>query len=303
MERQIDFIGVPINLGCDRSGVEETPDYIRRSWLPHRPFIFDLGNVMCPKRHDILDEKHKGHSNIKFFHHILKTTEEVSHKVRESINNRHFPLIVGGDHVLSYGSIAGIAQAVGIDKYAVIYIDAHGDFNTEKTSTSGNMHGMHLSFLMGFGDRKASNHFGITPLLRHDNIYFIGSRALDPGEISLAKRLDLSITTSKDVMENNIKDILKPILENIKFKGINHIHISFDIDVIDPQFAPGTGVKEKYGITPNKAIEIISEIMSSGLVKSADVVELNRILDENEQTTSIIHEILDILTYNENSNS
>lgn len=294
MNNKIDFIGAPINLGCDKDGVENTPDYIRQKWLRSHPAIKDLGNIECPKRQEILEEKYRSNPNIKFFTQILDFSSSLADKVKNSIINSHFPLIVGGDHVLSFGSIAGISLALGFDKFAVIYIDAHGDFNTEKTSLSANMHGMHLAFLMGYGEERAANFWGKPEILKPQNLYFIGARALDEGEKQLAKELNLKIVSSEETIREDTQSILKPILDDIKHKGIKHIHISFDIDVIDPVYAPGTGVKEKNGITEHKAVEIIKTIINTGLVRSVDIVELNTALDKEKKTEKVILNILDL---------
>ncbi len=292
-----DIIGFPINLGCDKDGTERSPSLIREKGcytsMCHR--VNDLGDLHCPPRASILDQKYASHPRIKFLKPILQASKPFADKVASSILNKHIPLCVGGDHVMAFGSIAGVGLAKGRDNYAVIYIDAHGDFNTERTSDSGNMHGMHLSYLMGKGDPVVANFWGASPLLEPRNIYFLGTRALDKGEKETAQKLNLHIRSSEDLRLNPPHKIVHEIIEDIKRKGISHIHLSFDLDVIDPIYAPGTGVPEPYGITPALAYELIHLCMESGLVASIDVVELNRNLDKNGCSEAIMEQVLEII--------
>lgn len=289
-----DFIGMPINLGCDHTGVELAPKYVRDNLkdLFEIGYIRDLGDIPCANKDDILLEKFSTHQNIKFFHPILKASELLSIQVKNSISNNRIPIICGGDHVSAFGSIAGVALNKGINNYAVIYIDAHGDFNTEIESPSGNMHGMHISFLMGLGESKAVHFFESSPLLDPKNIYFIGSRALDEGEIITSEKHDMHIITSIEAENMDVKKYIATIIEDIKSKNIEHIHISLDIDAIDPKYAPGTGVPEKNGMTPQTIVVILNELKKSGLCKSIDFVEFNPCLDRDNLTANIYYKLI-----------
>ena len=292
-----DIIGFPINLGCDKDGNELSPSLLREKgcYTSHHHQVNDLGDLTCPSREAIIKEKYSSHPKIKFLFPILEATKLLAAKVTNSIQSRHIPVCVGGDHVMAFGSIAGVALAKGADHYAVIYIDAHGDFNTEVTSSTGNMHGMHLSFLMGYGEPTIVDFWGTSPLLHPNNIYFLGSRALDEGEKALAKKLGLYVRTTKELNNCVPSCLMSEIMDNIKQKGITHIHLSFDVDVIDPAYAPGTGVPEREGITPAIAYELIYLCMQSGLVASVDVVELNKNLDKDHRTESIMERVLKLI--------
>lgn len=196
---------------------------------------------------------------------------------------------------MAFGSIAGVGLAKGADNYAVIYIDAHGDFNTEASSSTGNMHGMHLSYLMGFGEDDIANFWGVNPLLKPQNIYFLGARALDPGEKEMAAKLNMYICSSEQLNASDPEEVIVDILSDIKRKGIDHIHLSFDVDVIDPRYAPGTGVPEKDGITPALAYELVKACMNSGLIRSIDLVELNVLLDKSQKTKELFENLLKVV--------
>lgn len=292
--KTFDIIGFPINLGCDKNGNELTPELLRKNGCYTSLFniVNDLGDIGCIDRADIIEDIYSGHPKIKFLNPILNTSKLLVDKVISSVRRGHIPLCVGGDHVMALGSITGISLEKGSDNYAVIYIDAHGDFNTEETSTSGNMHGMHLSYLMGIGESIISGFFEKNPLLNPKNIYFLGTRALDKGEKLLVDKLGLNITTSKELNRSIPTMVVDDVITDIKRKGINHIHLSFDVDVIDPKYAPGTGVPEDNGISPAIALELVANFMKSCLVASVDLVEFNSLLDEGGKTRRIFEQVL-----------
>lgn len=292
-----DIIGFPINLGCDKLGNELTPGLLRgeKCYYSNVNTVNDLGDIPCISCEAIREDKYANHKKIKYLYPILDASKRLCLSVRESLRQRHIPITIGGDHVLAFGSIAGVAQAKGADNYAVVYIDAHGDFNTELTSSSGNMHGMHLSFLMGYGEADIANFWGVSPLLKPQNIYFLGARALDPGEKEMAAKLDMYVRSSEQLNTSDPAKVVNDILSDIKSKGIDHIHLSFDVDVIDPRYAPGTGVPEKDGITPSLAYTFVRKLMQSEMVKSIDLVELNANLDKDRMTEEIMQQVISII--------
>ncbi|KXB33521.1 putative arginase [Bacteroidales bacterium KA00251] len=292
-----DVIGFPINLGCDKNGNELTPSILRRDgcYTSAKHQVNDLGDLPCTPRAAIIEEKYASHPKIKFLKPILTASRPLAERVMHSIEQQHIPLCVGGDHVMAFGSIAGVGLAKGADNYAVIYIDAHGDFNTEASSSTGNMHGMHLSYLMGYGEANIANFWGVRPLLNSKNIYFLGARALDPGEKERATKLNMYIRSSEQLNASDPEEVMDDILSDIKSKGIEHIHLSFDVDVIDPRYAPGTGVPEEDGITPALVYTLVRQAVQSDLVKSIDLVELNTNLDQDRVTERIMQQVLSII--------
>lgn len=295
--KTFDVIGYPINLGCDKDGNELTPSILRRDgcYTSAKHHVNDLGDLPCTPRAAIIEEKFASHPKIKYLKPILTASRPLAERVMHSIAQQHIPLCVGGDHVMAFGSIAGVGLTKGADNFAVIYIDAHGDFNTEITSGTGNMHGMHLSYLMGYGEADIANFWGVSPLLKPQNIYFLGARALDPGEIEMAAKLNMYIRSSEQLNASDPAEVIVDILSDIKRKGIDHIHLSFDVDVIDPEYAPGTGVPEKKGIPPALAYTLIRLCMQSDLVKSVDIVGLNANLDQGRITERAMQQVLKII--------
>lgn len=292
-----DVIGYPINLGCDKDGNELTPSILRRDgcYTSAKHQVNDLGDLPCTPRAAIIEEKYASHPKIKFLNPILTASRPLAERVKHSIEQQHIPLCVGGDHVMAFGSIAGVGLAKGADNYAVIYIDAHGDFNTEASSSTGNMHGMHLSYLMGYGEADIANFWGVSPLLKPQNIYFLGARALDPGEIEMAAKLNMYVRSSEQLNASDPAEVIVDILSDIKRKGIDHIHLSFDVDVVDPRYAPGTGVPEKDGIMPALAYTLVKSCMNSGIVRSIDLVELNVLLDKSQKTKELFENVLKVI--------
>lgn len=295
--KTFDIIGYPINLGCDKDGNELTPSILRRDgcYTSAKHQVNDLGDLPCTPRGTIIEEKYASHPKIKYLKPILTASRPLAERVMKSIEQQHIPLCVGGDHVMAFGSIAGVGLSKGADNYAVIYIDAHGDFNTEASSSTGNMHGMHLSYLMGYGEADIAHFWGVSPLLKPQNIYFLGARALDPGEIEMAAKLNMYIRSSEQLNASDPTEVIVDILSDIKRKGIDHIHLSFDVDVIDPEYAPGTGVPEKKGLPPALAYTLIRLCMQSDHVKSVDIVELNANLDQGRITEMAMQQVLKII--------
>lgn len=295
--KTFDVIGYPINLGCDKDGNELTPSILRRDgcYTSAKHQVNDLGDLPCTPRGTIIDEKYASHPKIKFLNPILTASRPLAERVKHSIEQQHIPLCVGGDHVMAFGSIAGVGLAKGADNYAVIYIDAHGDFNTEASSSTGNMHGMHLSYLMGCGEADIANFWEVSPLLKPQNIYFLGARALDPGEKEMAAHHSIFVRSTEEVNVADSAELMAMIIDDIRQKDIKHIHLSFDVDVIDPEYAPGTGVPEKKGIPPALAYTLIRLCMQSDLVKSVDIVELNANLDQGRITEGVMQQVLKII--------
>ena len=214
----------------------------------------------------------------------------------QSIKSGHFPLVFGGDHSLSWGTISAAADC--FDNLGVIYIDAHGDFNTAETSLTHNVHGMHMAYLMGFGHLQ-ENEIKDIPYtencLAPQNVFFVGSRALDQGELNFAAANSLNIRSSQDIISQGASKVAYDIICAIRNNGIKHVHISFDVDVIDPAFFPGTGVPEKAGISVSEAKTLLSVFLSELPVCSIDFVEYNPLLDDNNKSLAcckdILHEI------------
>lgn len=295
----IDFLGMPLFLGASTYGMERGPLMIRRTELSSvfaSHLFIDKGDVQC---HDKTDLSIPSMKNVK---PIVESDYRLADEVYSSLANNHFPLIFGGDHSLSWGSIAGVTRKY--DDLAVVYIDAHGDFNTEQTSETHNVHGMHMAYLMGFGALNKNidlqdHHFvgSVNP----QSVFFVGSRALDQGELDFKEQYNMNVFSSDDVRNRGWDAVSKEVTKTLLDRKVQHVHISLDIDVMDPSFVPGTGVPEKKGLNPEEVNGMLACFLSNLPVVSMDLVEYNPRLDKEEKT---YHVCLNLMkTINESLNN
>lgn len=280
---KIAFIGVPIALGADRKGVEMAPDYFRETgvvkMINNIVDCFDLGNVHS----SIIDEQiFAAHKNVKFLNTVVDSNIQLRDKVASVIRQGYFPLIVGGDHSLGLGSGAGVALAC--DNVGVIWFDAHGDFNTEETSPSGNSHGMPCAALMGWCKSRLNE--VVTKKIPHQNFFWIGARDLDEGEVALAKKYGLHVYSSEIVRQRGIGSVMQEITEIMKNLNIQYVHLSIDIDGMDPKIVKGTGTRVENGLWNGDFYKFIDQIFATKMVVSSDFVEYNHLLDDEDLTTA-----------------
>lgn len=289
--KTIDIIGVPINLGCNRLGVEEGCDYIRKEVqvLKDRYKVNDLGNLKCPS----ISELGVDTSATKNIREIMPVCVRLADMVQDSLRHGHFPLILGGDHSLSWGSITGVSQ--NKPNVGVIYIDAHGDINTEYTTESGNVHGMHLAFLLGYGKVDYVNLYSEGRKVKPENIFFIGTRSLDKGEREIVDNNQLFVRSTDIIKKRGASIIAEEVIKEMESRGITEVHLSLDIDVIDPTIAPGTGVPVSCGLNIQEIKDILSIFLKSRKIISMDLVEYNPSLDVDSKTHEVIKILLSVL--------
>jgi len=295
----INIIGVPIKYGCDKDGVQFGPDKLRELGISDiirkNGFnVYDMGNIYVP---NILDEcKYNWHKRMKYFKPIVEITTNLAHNVYTSLKSNSFPFVIGGDHSLGMGSIAGASKY--FKEMAVVWVDAHGDINDENTTPSGNIHGMPLAASFNVGHPQLTNLYFKGAKVKPENVYIIGARSLDPGEIALAKRLNLKLYTMDHINSMGLERILVNVVENIKKSNVDGLHLSFDIDVLDSALVPGTGTPEKDGLNVEEAKLILKHILSMNMVTSMDFVEFNPVLDEDDKTSKICMELLEYIFKN-----
>ena len=281
---KIAFIGFPLALGADRKGVELAPDYFRKEGVIEMmngiAGCYDLGNVQSAI---IAEGKHAADPEVKYLDTVVDTTAQLRDKVASVIRQGYFPLVVGGDHSLGLGSGAG--AAIACDNLGVIWLDAHGDFNTEETSPSGNLHGMPCAALMGWC-KSSMNEVAIKNV-KHCNFYWVGTRDLDPGEIQMAKEHNLHIYSASDVKQRGMIAVMNDIIVDMQDRAIHKVHISIDIDSMDPSIVGGTGTKVKDGLLNGDFYTFIDKIFDTQKVVSTDFVEYNELLDDENKTTAI----------------
>lgn len=290
----ISIIGVPIFYGADRRGPEYGPDKLREKNVVsvigrHDHRVFDFGDLYVPAVKEY--NKFFSHPNMKYLDPIVQVNNNLAHIVYSSIKGGSFPLIIGGDHSLGLGSVAGVSRAH--KNFAVVWVDAHGDINTHETSESGNVHGMSLAKAMGIGYPDLVDVYFKGKKVENENVYIVGARDLDKGEYDLIKREDLNVYTAKRIHEYGIETVVNEVLENINSKHIDSIHLSFDLDFIDAEFVPGTGTPVHDGMTIEETKTLLQMFAVTKLVKSMDFVELNPLLDRNDITADLAIDLLD----------
>ncbi|NMB83251.1 MAG: arginase [Ignavibacteria bacterium] len=292
--KHIDLIGFPMDLGADHRGVDMGPSALRIAGIQNKLTnlgytVSDLGDI--PIRNQEI-QKIKN-PKLKYLDEIVKTTEILAKKVEKSLNSDHFPLCVGGDHSMAIGTISGISSYCRNNdiELGLIWIDAHADLNTEETSPSGNIHGMSVAASLGFGNNELTNQFGFSPKVKPENVAMIGLRSVDPGERELIKKLNLKVYTMTDIDRKGIGFLIDKILKDLKTR-VQHIHVSFDVDSIDPITAPGVGTPVSGGLSYREAHLLMESIAECGCMSSLEVAEVNPILDNKNRSAEITAELV-----------
>ena len=281
---KIAYIGVPIALGADRKGVDLAPDYFREAgvvkMIDEVAGCYDLGNVHSSI---IAEDIYAENPKVKFLNTVVDATSQLRDKVASVVRQGYFPLIVGGDHSLGLGSVAGVALAC--ENPGVIWYDAHGDFNTEETSPSGNSHGMPCAALMGWCKSKL-NDVAIKKM-PSQNFFWIGARDLDEGEKAATEKYGLHVYSAEVVRERGISAVMDEVIQKMTSQGIKDVHLSIDIDGMDPRIICGTGTRVDDGLWNGEFYRFIDKIFDAKHIVSADFVEYNHLLDDEAQTTAI----------------
>lgn len=285
----LDIIGVPVNAGCDREGVETAPKIIIDSGITDLLCNHNIANIDILPVSQVEVPDSSG-SDMKHVADILDTTSLLADRVYDSLSLGRMPVMIGGDHSMTWGSLCGVSRA--LDDFACVYVDAHGDFNTAETSVTHNVHGMHMAYCMGFGDSRYVDFYKVGRKIDHRKVFWIGTRSLDEGEVRLSEQCDFNISTTKDVRRIGAYEVTSDILHRIDTLGIKDIHLSIDVDVLDPKVAPGTGVKEHDGLFWEELSVVLNTVMRSGKVRSVDLVEYNPLLDIDRKTLDICRSIL-----------
>lgn len=294
----IDIIGVPLYYGCDRKGVEKGPDSLRDSGLfekikKYNHNVNDLGNVEVNYCSAV--DKYKHSKKAKYVNEIVEVANNLAMMVDKSINNKRLPIILGGDHSLSLGSVAGSSSALG-KNLGVIWIDAHGDLNNYDTSPSGNVHGMPLAASLGIGDDNLTSIYFNENKVKRQNVFLIGCRDLDEGEIELINDLELNVWSISDIVNKGINRVTEELIDKINL--LNGVHLSFDIDSLDPKYIIGTGTPVKNGLTLEDGQFLLESIIKTKKVKAIDFVEFNPEIEYNttiESCENIIDVIMETL--------
>jgi arginase len=287
---QIDIIGVPIDLGADRRGVDMGPSAIRYAHL-HQKIqelgytLEDKGNIEVP----ILETCQITDPKLKYLDCILPMGRRIAGAVATSIQGNHFPLVLGGDHSLSVGSIRGAAKH---RRLGVIWVDAHPDFNTPETTPSGNIHGMPLAALCGLGDPRLVSLWEETPpVIAPQRVAVIGARDLDSGEKRNLLQAGVMVQSMEQIDRIGMVAAIEKALNRVS-RDVDGIYLSFDMDSLDPRHAPGVGTPVPGGLTFREAHLACEVIAETGKLIGIDIVEVNPILDIQNQTALLAVEFI-----------
>lgn len=285
MTLKINLLGVPIYYGCDKKGVENGPNSLRENGLLEilrkNNTVYDLGNLYIP--HIDEKDKYKNNSKMKYLKEVQDVTSNLSEAVYNILNSNSFPFVVGGDHSIGLGCLNGVSRYFK-DDLAVVWVDAHGDINTDITSPSGNIHGMPLAASMGVGHSSLTKAFNDNYKINPKNVYILCARDLDKGELDLIKELNINVWTTKAIKEKGIATVMKEFHSLLNKSNVNNVHLSFDIDCMDKSLVPGTGTPVEDGLNMTECLEILDSLFSSNKIKSMDFVEFNPLIDEDEVT-------------------
>jgi arginase len=287
----IDIIGVPLDFGSGRRGVDMGPSAIRYAGLRDQlrslgHDVADLGNLAVP----LFETCAQGEAQLKYLDPIAGVLRELADVVERSVRDGRFPVVLGGDHSLALGSIAGAARP---RRPGVLWLDAHGDFNTAETSPSGNIHGMPLAALCGLGADPLISLGGAEPAVRRiapGNVAIVGARSLDSGEQRLLREAGVAVYSMETVDRLGIGEVMSRAIETVG-RGTDGTWLSLDLDLLDPVLAPGVGTPVPGGLTYREAHLAVELLAETGTLIGMDVVEVNPILDRVNATASLALEL------------
>jgi arginase len=285
----VTIIGAALDLGAGRRGVDMGPSAIRYAGLDGRlaelGYAYDdRGNVGTA----VAEATEVGDEHARFLPQIKQTSGHIAELVAEAAASGSIPLVLGGDHSVALGTLGGLREVHGLG--GVVWIDAHGDLNSPETSPSGNVHGMVLAAAIGLaGDRFREDGWGL-PAVAPGRVALVGVRSLDEGERELLKNLDARVFTMSDVDRLGVEHAVREAVEHVAGPGF--VHVSLDMDAVDPDVAPGVGTPVRGGLSYREAHLVMELIAESGLATSLDVVEVNPILDRENETGQLAVELV-----------
>lgn len=291
---RVAVIGAPLDLGAGRRGVDMGPSAIRQARLDARLealgyAVDDLGNVEV----DQAESRPVGRENARYLPEITASCRRLSKTVERALDEGRFPLVLGGDHSVAAGTVAGVARHFRKRKRSLglIWIDAHADMNTPETSPSGNVHGMPLASLVGMGPEELASLGGFAPKVRPENVVLVGIRDVDQLEKPHIKSSGVRAFTMRAIDERGLRDVMNEAIR-IASDGTAGFHVSFDMDSVDPAEAPGVGTPVRGGMTYREAHLALELVCDSGRMVSLEVVEVNPVLDVANRTAELAVELV-----------
>jgi arginase len=295
--KRIRILGVPLDLGQSRRGVDMGPSAVRVAGLEARleelgHVVEDGGNIAVA----IAEQKKSGDPHAKYLKEITATCTKHAETVMKTLEAGKFPLVLGGDHSVAAGTVAGVAEffrqqrRVQEQKIGLIWIDAHADINTPETSPSGNVHGMPLAAIMGLGPAELADIYGFSPKVHAENCVLVGIRDVDAREKENIKETGIEVYTMRDIDERGMRTVIEEALR-IAGRGTAGYHVSLDMDWIDPEDAPGVGTPVRGGASYREAHLAMEIIADHGRMTSFEIVEVNPVIDEHNRTADLAVEL------------
>lgn len=288
MKREIknEIIAVPLHLGANRAGIEFGPKVLEETY----PIIFK--NMKYIPIH--MKSENFNDWTLKYKNTILDCCNRLAEETDKVYRDGKRPIILGGDHAIALGSISGITKTE--KNLGVIWIDAHGDMNTNESTESGNIHGMPLASLQGIGDKDLQSCFFDGQKIKSNNVVILGARDIDKEEWVNIKKLGIKTISNEDIFREGLDKTLENIKEYLK---VDKLHISFDIDSIDPEYTPGVSTPVKNGLTPENIFKTFSYLMKNYDITSIDVVEFNPVNDKKGKTLEFTKNMIEYLLKSE----
>ena len=291
--KKIRVIGVPLDLGQSRRGVDMGPSAVRVAGLEARlealgHVVEDGGNVSVA----IAEQKKEGHPHAKYLKEITATCVKHAELMIKTLESGKVPIVLGGDHSVAAGTVAGVAEFYRRQnqKIGLIWIDAHSDINTPESSPSGNVHGMPLAAIMGLGPPELANILNFSPKVSPENCVLVGVRDIDAIEKENIRKAGIEVFTMRDIDERGMRSVMEDALR-MAGRGTAGYHISLDMDWVDPEDAPGVGTPVRGGATYREAHLAMEIIADDGRMLSFEIVEVNPVIDEHNRTAELAVEL------------
>ncbi len=291
---KVKIIEMPLDYGASRRGADMGPSAIRLAGL--REKLCSLGiesedlfpPIQIPPQEYLDPATERAFENARHLGPILDACDELAGHVEDTLNGGDFSLVLGGDHSIALGSLAGFSAAASNlgERAGVLWVDAHGDFNTNQTTPSGNIHGMILAASCGYGIPELTNFYRPVRKIDPANVCYVGVRDLDPKEKMLMKEAGVRVYSMSEIDRLGISQTIREVRAFFA-ERVDTVHLSFDIDAIDPRFAPGVGIVVPGGLSYREVLFIMEEMCASGLVDSADMVEVNPVHDVRNMTAEM----------------
>ncbi|CAM5205524.1 Arginase OS=Ureibacillus acetophenoni OX=614649 GN=SAMN05877842_1118 PE=3 SV=1 [Ureibacillus acetophenoni] len=283
INKNISIIGVPSDYGQRRRGVDMGPSAMRYAGVIERLEalgydVRDEGDIQVKKDNLVIEQNNK----LLNLNDIVKISTELGKYVEHVVTADRFPLILGGDHSIAIGTLSGLTKQY--KNLGVIWYNAHADLNTPETTPSGNIHGMPLAISLGLGDDRLTQIRGFAPKIKPENIIIIGARSVDPGEKELIRKLGIKVYSMHEIDRLGMTRVMEESIAYLKARQVDGVHLSLDLNALDPLYTPGVGTPVPGGITYRESHLAMEMLDEAKIITSAEFVEVNPILDEKNKT-------------------